>query len=215
MSYTYSEIKTLIQDYMQNSETTFVNNLDNFIENTEDRILKLVEIDNFRKNVTGTVTASNTYLATPSDFLAPFSLALIDGSNNYNYLKFKHVTFIRDYTPASATTGTPLYYALFDDNTFILSPTPDSNYTMELHYLYKPASLITAGDSGTTWISKNAPETLLYGCLVEACVFMKSFETIPVYEQRFLQSLDRLKNLTEARRTRQEYRYDQLRRDPT
>jgi|TARA_R100000479_G_C6308688_1_gene173161 hypothetical protein len=215
MSYTYSQLKTAVQDYMQNDESTFVSNLNNFIENAEDRILKLVEIDNFRKNVTGAVTASNTYLAAPSDFLAPFSLALIDSSNNYNYLKFKHVSFIRDYTPAAATTGTPLYYALFDDNTFILAPTPNAAFSMELHYLYRPGSLTAAGDSGTTWISKNAPETILYGTLVEAAVFMKNFESVPLYEQRFLQSLDRLKNMAEGRRTRQEYRYDQLRREPT
>jgi hypothetical protein len=215
MSYTYSELKTAVQDYMQNDETTFVNNLNNFIENAEDRILKLVESANFRKNQTGQMTTSSPYLTTPEDFLAPYSLAYIDSDGNYNYLKYKHVSFIRDYTPLPTTTGAPLYYALFDDNTFIVAPSPSDNFDVELHYLYKPASLTQAGDSGTTWVSENAPETLLYGTLVEACIFMKNYETIPVYETRFIQSLDRLKNMTEGQATRQEYRYDQLRREPT
>ena len=215
MSYTYSELKTAVQDYMQNDETAFVNNLNNFIENAEDRILKLVETANFRKNVEGQLSTSSPYLTTPDDFLAPYSMAVKNSSGDYTYLKYKHVTFIRDYTSSASTTGTPLYYALFDDNTFIVAPSPSSDLDVELHYLYKPDSLTAAGDSGTTWLSKNAPETILYGTLVEACVFMKNYEIIPVYEQRFIQSLDRLKNMTEGRATRQEYRYDQLRREPT
>ena len=141
MSWTKSSLKTAIQDYLESSETSFTNNLDNFIKSAEERILKSVQLDVFRKNVTGTATASNTYLSAPSDYLSPFSLALVDGSNNYNYLLQKHVSFIRDYTPAEATTGEPKYYGEFDDNTFILAPTPDSNYTFELHYFYRPASL--------------------------------------------------------------------------
>ena len=116
MSWTKATLTTAIQDYIESTESSLVTNIPNFIKSTEEKILKSVQLDVFRKNVTGTSTASNTYLTMPSDFLAPFSLALIDASNNYNYLKLKHVTFIRDYQPAEATTGTPKYYAEFDQD---------------------------------------------------------------------------------------------------
>ena len=135
-----------------------------------------IDLDDFIKNVTGTATSGSAYLGAPTDFLAPFSLAVIDSSSNYNYLKLKHPSFIRDYTPASSTTGEPKYYAEFDDNTFILAPTPNSNYTFELHYFYRPSSLTSAGDSGTTWLSTNAPNAMLYGALAEAMVYLKNFE---------------------------------------
>ena len=135
MSWTYSSLKTAIQDYSESTESTFVTHLDDFIKTSEERILKSVQLDDFIKNVTGTATASSAYLGAPTDFLSPFSLAVIDSSSNYNYLLLKHPSFIRDYTPASATTGTPKYYAEFDENTFILAPTPNSNYTFEQTYL--------------------------------------------------------------------------------
>jgi len=133
MSWTYSSLKTAIQDYAESTESTFVTHLDDFIKSSEERILKGVQVDDFRKNVKGTATASNTYLATPTDFLSPYSLAVLDSSSNYNYLLFKHVSFIRDFTPAETTTGTPKYYAQFDDKTFILAPTPSANLIFELH----------------------------------------------------------------------------------
>ena len=119
MSFTYATLKTAIQNYCETSETTFDNNLSVFIKEAEERVLKNVEMPVFRKNVTGTATASNTYLSMPSDFLAPYSLAVIS-SSVYYYLLLKHVSFIRDYTPNSSTTGLPKYYALFDDTTFLL-----------------------------------------------------------------------------------------------
>ena len=161
MSWTKATLTTAIQDYIESTESSLVTNIPNFIKSTEEKILKSVQLDVFRKNVTGTSTASNTYLTMPSDFLAPFSLALIDASNNYNYLKLKHVTFIRDYQPAEATTGTPKYYAEFDQDSFILAPTPSTDFTFELHYFYRPASLTAGSDSGTTWLSTNAMNALL------------------------------------------------------
>ena len=128
MSWTKSTLKTAIQDYIESTETSLVNNIDNFIESTEERILKNVQLDVFRKNVTGTGSSSNTYLAMPTDFLAPFSLAVIDSDSNYNFLKLKHVSFIRDYQPSTATTGTPEYYAEFDQERFILAPTPSTGF---------------------------------------------------------------------------------------
>jgi len=211
MSFTYSGLKTAIQNYVDSSETTFVNSLDTIIKEAEERILKDVWIDEFRKNVTGTAASGNVYLGMPSDFLAPFSLAVID-SNNYYYLDFKHNSFIKEFAPSTTTTGRPRYYALFDDNTFEVAPKPDQNYTAELHYLAKPESLTTQGDTGTTWLSTNAEETLLYGTLIEGAIYLKlPVDDIAQYEVRFKESLARLKNLGEGRDTRDEMRYDSLR----
>jgi hypothetical protein len=209
--FTNSSLKTAIQDYLDNSETTFTNNLDNFIQTTEERILKAVQLPVFRKNVTGSVTASDTYLAAPDDFLSPFSLALIDGSSNYSYLLLKHVSWIRDYTPAVATTGEPLYYAIFDNDSFILAPTPNSNYSVELHYYYRPNSLTTVSSSSQTWLSENAPNAMLYGSLVEGAVFMKSDpQTIALYDSKFQEALGMLKLLGEFKDVRDEARNDQI-----
>ncbi len=214
MSWTYSSLKTAIQDYAESTETSFTTHLDDFIKTTEERILKSVQLDDFIKNVTGTATSGSAYLGAPSDFLSSFSLAVIDSSSNYNYLKLKHPSFIRDYTPAAATTGQPKYYADFDDDTFILAPTPDSNYTFELHYFYRPSSLTSAGDSGTTWLSTNAPNALLYGSLTEAMTYLKNYESLPIYEQRFQESIALMKNLGEGKSTQDQYRFDQVRRSP-
>lgn len=207
MSFTYATLKSTVQDYCETSETTFVNDLPTFIKEAEERILKNVELPVFRKNVTGTATASNTYLSTPTDFLAPYSLA-VSSSGSYSYLLFKHVSFIRDYTPNPTTTGLPKYYALFDDTTFLLGPTPDSNYTFELHYKYRPASLTAGAESGTTWLSDNAPDALLYGTLTEAATFLKAPEEIGNYQQRFDMALAALKKLGEGYGARDELRYD-------
>ena len=207
MSFTFDSLKTAVQDYQETSETTFVNNLPVFIKEAEERILKNIELPVFRKNVTGTAAADNTYLATPTDFLAPYSLAVIS-SSEYEYLLFKHVTFIRSYTPNPATTGTPKYYALFDDNTFILAPTPSTNFTFELHYKFRPASLTAGAGSGTTWLSENAPDALLYGSLVDAATFLTTPEEAARYDQRFAQAVAALKDLGEGYGARDEYRYD-------
>jgi hypothetical protein len=213
--FTYSTLKTAIQDYLDNNETTFTNNLNNFIQTTEERILKNVQLPVFRKNVEGTLTQNNTYLSTPTDYLSTFSLALIDGSNNYSYLLLKQVSFIRDYTPQQASTGKPLYYAQFDDSTFIVAPTPNSDYTVELHYYYRPNSLTTLGDSGQSWLSENAPNAMLFGSLVEGALFMKSDpQTIALYESKFQEALATLKLLGEYKNVRDEARNDQPKINP-
>ena len=211
MSWTNATLTSAIQDYLESSETSLVNNIPNFIKSTEEKILKGVQLDEFRKNVTGTATADNPYLSMPSDFLAPFSLAVLN-NNSYDYLKLKHVSFIRDYTPIAATTGDPQYYAEFDSTTFILAPTPSSTLTFELHYFYRPESL--SESSGTTWLSINATNALLYGCLAEGAMYLKSFDTMPVYEQRFQECIMMLKNLGEAKDVRDQYRYGEIRREP-
>ena len=213
--FTYNELITAIQNYMDNTETTFTNTIPTFIKQTEEEILKSVELSVFRKNVTGTGSSGNTYLATPTDFLAPFSLALIDSSNNYSYLLLKHPSWIRDYTPNESTTGTTLFYGIFDENTFILAPTPDSNFTFELHYFYRPSSLVDAGGTGTTWLSTNASNALLFGSLVQASIFMKlPPQDIQTYSEQYTQALNGLKQLGESKEERQGSRYDNLRVPP-
>ena len=192
MSWTFTTLKSAIQDYTQNTETSFVSNLPTFIVQAEDRIIKSVELPNFRKNVTGTFTASNQYLATPSDYLYPYSLAVLDSDSNYSYLLNTDVSFMREAYPLATTTGTPKHYAQFDDTTFIVGPTPSSNFTTELHYFYIPQSITVASD-GTTWLGTNAPEVLLYASLLEAYTFMKGEPDLMMnYEKRFQEALQRL-----------------------
>tara|TARA_R100000963_G_C4641373_1_gene105020 strand:+ start:1301 stop:1948 length:648 start_codon:yes stop_codon:yes gene_type:complete len=205
MSFTFATLKSAIQDYTDNSETTFVNNLSIFIKEAEERILKNVQLSLFRKNSTGTASSSNKYLAMPSDFLAPFSLSVLS-SSAHEFLEFKDVNFIQTFTPNPATTGTPRYYAIFDVSNFILAPTPDAAYTAELHYYYRPASLTAGSDSGTTWLSENAPNALLYGCLVEAYTFMKGDpDLLNTYNQRFSEAILSLKNFGEAKEVTDDY----------
>ena len=213
MSWTYTTLKTAVQDYIESTESSLVNNLPNFIESAEERILKNVQLDVFRKNSTGVSNANNTYLATPSDYLSPFSLAVIQSDGDYNFLKLKHVSFIRDYQPSPSTTGLPEYYSEFDETRFLIAPTPSSSFTFELHYFYRPTSLTQSG-SGTTWLSINATNAMLYGSLVEACIYLKNFEAMGIYEQRFQEALMSLKNLGEAKSTRDQYKYDEIRREP-
>jgi hypothetical protein len=141
MSYTYTTLKQAIKDYTENDETTFVSNLPVFIRNTEERILKNVQLSLFQRNASGTMTSSNKFLTCPSDFLAPFSLAYTDSSSNQVFLDFKDADFLQSFNPNPATTGSPRYYGQFDVDNFIISPTPDSGYAVELHYFYRPASL--------------------------------------------------------------------------
>ncbi len=203
--FTYSGLKTAVQDYCLATETTFVNSLPTFIQEAEERILKNVEMPLFRKNQIGSFTTSNAYLATPTDFLSPYSLA-VSSSGNYSYLLLKNVSFIRDYTPNESTTGLPKYYAMFDDDTFLVAPTPDSNYNVELHYKYRPLSLTAGAESGTTWLSENAPDAMLYGTLVEAATFLKTPEEIMLYQQRFDRAMQALANMGEGYGMRDEFR---------
>ena len=206
MSFTLATLKTAIQDYTDNSETVFVSQLNNFIKAAEEKILKSVDLDYFRKNVTSALTSSDQFLTVPNDYLASFSLQ-ITTSGSESFLLQKDVNFLREYTPASSTTGLPKYYARFDENNFILAPTPDSNYAVELHYFYRPASLTAGADSGTTWISTNAPFALLYGSLVEAYTFMKGEpDVVQNYNNLYLQYMERLKDLGEARENTDSYR---------
>tara|TARA_E500000318_G_scaffold51023_1_gene47756 strand:+ start:1815 stop:2459 length:645 start_codon:yes stop_codon:yes gene_type:complete len=205
MTYTLTTLKQAIQDYVENDETTFVNNLDNFIQNTEERLLKLVDLDYFRKNVSASMTASNKFLSLPSDYLATFSLSFVKNGGNV-FLLQKDVNFLQEYTPDPTVTGEPKYYGIFDVDNFILAPTPDQSYSAELHYYYRPAS-ITSTVTGTSWFGDNAPDALLYGCLTEAYTFMKGEPTvIQMYEKRFVEAVTRLKIYAEGVENTDAYR---------
>tara|TARA_Y100001954_G_C15682766_1_gene538623 strand:+ start:362 stop:1012 length:651 start_codon:yes stop_codon:yes gene_type:complete len=216
MSFTYDQLKTAIQDYTENDETSFVTNLPLFIRIAEERILKNVQLSLFRKNATASTTASNKFLACPSDFLAPFSLSLAGTDGDKFFIDFKDPSFIQTYTPDATTTGSPRYYAVFDVDNFILAPTPNTTFTAELHYFYRPASLTAGSGSGTTWLSENAEMSMLYGALIEAYIYMKGEQDVMnMYNKRFQESLIGLKQLGEAKETTDEYRRGKVLREKT
>ena len=200
----YTEITIAIKEYTDNTETTFVNNIPNFVRQTEERIYRSILIPELRKNVTTSLTTSNRFLAKPTDFLAVFSIAVVDGSSNYSFLLPKDVNFIREAYPATATSGLPVYYSLFDGDNFLIAPTPDSTYTVQLHYYYDPPSIVT---SSTSWLGDNAEATLLYGTLVEAYTFMKGeADIISFYKTRYDEAMTGLQQLADGRNKRDSYR---------
>lgn len=206
MSFTYAQLKTAIQDFSENTETSFVSNLPVFIRAAEERIFKLVDLENFRNNASASMSTGNRFFSAPSDFLASFSLS-ISVSNSKKFLLQKDVNFLQEYWPDSSQTSEPEFYALFDDSNFIIAPTPDAAYVAELHYYYRPDSLTAGASDATTWLSVDAPNALLYACLVEAYIYMKGEPDImALYEQRFQESLMRLKNLAEGRENNDAYR---------
>ena len=206
MSFTLATLKTAIQDYTENTETTFVSNLDTFIKAAEDRIFRSVDLEIFRKNATSALTNGDQYLSIPTDYLASFSLR-VTTSGSEKFLLQKDVNYLQTYTPASTTTGLPRYYARFDADNFIVAPTPDSNYDVELHYYYQPASLTAGADDGTTWLSDNAPFALLYASVFEAYNYMKGeADMLKLYSDRYVEQLQRLKDLGEARENTDAYR---------
>ena len=200
----YTELTNAIKEYTENTETTFVNNIPNFVRQTEERIYRSILIPELRKNVTTSLSTSNRFLAKPTDFLAVFSIAVVDGSSNYSFLLPKDVNFIREAYPATATSGLPVYYSLFDGDNFLIAPTPDSTYTVQLHYYYDPPSIVT---SSTSWLGDNAEATLLYGALVEAYTFMKGeADIISFYKTRYDEAMAVLQQLADGRNKRDSYR---------
>ena len=193
----FSELSAAVQSYCQNTETDFVANIPVFVEQSEQRIYNSVQFPSLRKNVTGTININNKYLAAPLDFLATYSIAVIDGAGAYTFLLNKDVNFIREAYPTPTSTGLPKYYALFGpaiagvvitpELTFILGPTPDITYTTELHYYYYPESITTAG---TTWLGDNFDTVLLYGSLIEAYTFMKGeADLLQLYDAKYKEAL--------------------------
>jgi len=202
MAWTYSTLVQAIKDFTEYTETSFVTNINTFIQNCEERILYSVDLDVFRKNVTGSASNGNQYVAVPSDFRAPFAMNITSAGSKV-FLLNKDVEYLQEYNPTGAT-GIPKYYSIFDVDNFILSPVPNANFSLELHYYYKPESIVTAG---TTWIGDNAEQALLYGSLFEAYTYMKGEpEILNLYNQRFAEALTRLKNYGEGRENVDAYR---------
>ena len=182
--------------------------IDTFIEQAEQRIFNSVQFPNFRKNQTGTLSPSNQYLEAPPDFLASYSLAVIT-NDSYEYLLNKDVNYIRAAYPNPTVEGIPKYYAQFDDNTFILGPTPDVAYTVEMHYFFYPESIVTAG---TTWLGDNFDSALLYGALVEAYTYMKGeADIVAAYNKRYEEAMILAKRLGDGMNRRDAYRSGQVR----
>tara|TARA_S200002703_G_C3776246_1_gene239020 strand:+ start:864 stop:1511 length:648 start_codon:yes stop_codon:yes gene_type:complete len=205
MSFTFAQLKTAIQDYTDNSESSFVSHLSDFIKASEERIFKSVDLEIFRKNVTSAFTASDKFLTIPSDYLSTFSMQITTAGSEA-FLLQKDVNFLQEAYSGSTSTATPRYYAQFDEDNFIVAPTPNSNYAIELHYYYRPTSLTAGADSATTWLSDNAPFALLFGALVDAYIFMKGEpDLIQQYEKRFIDQLTRLKDYGEARENTDAY----------
>jgi hypothetical protein len=203
----YTELKTNIEDICENSFTE--DQLAMFTQQAEQKIYNTVQIPALRKNVTGTLTASNKYLSTPSDFLWSYSLAVVDDNGAYHFLLNKDVNFMREAYPNPTDTGLPKHYAYFDDDTFIVGPTPDSSYSSELHYGYYPQSIVTAG---TTWLGDEFDSALLNGALLEAIRFMKGEpDMVAVYEKMYLQAITLLKSLGDGKLREDAYRSGQFR----
>jgi len=188
---------------------TSTEQINTFIQEAEQRIFNTVQLLDLRKNVTGTCTSGNKYLTVPTDWLANFSMAVIDGNGDYEFLLNKDVSFIRQAFPDPTDTGKPYCYAYFDENSYILGPTPDANYAIELHYFYYPPSIVTAG---TSWLGDNFDSVLLYGALLEAYTFMKGeADVMASYQRRYDEAMVMLKQLGEGKNRQDMYRSGQVR----
>jgi hypothetical protein len=221
----YAALSAAIQAYTENTEADFVANIPVFVTQAEQRIYNTVQFPSIRKNVVGVVSTTSTYLAAPDDFLAVYSLAIVDADGNYEYLLNKDVNFIRQAYPKATDTGLPKYYALFgpavsgstitDELTFILGPKPDANYNAELHYYYYPESITVAVD-GRTWLGDNFDSVLLYGSLVEAYTYMKGEQDMmALYNGKYQEALALAKRLGDGMERQDAYRSGQYRQAVT
>lgn len=209
MSLTYQQLYDAIQQYSEVDEPTFNANIPNFVKNTEILVNNTTQLPAFRRNVTGEATQLFQYLNMPSDFLSVFSMATIDASGNYTYLLQKDVNYIREAYPFPTAIGEPKYYGLFSSTAFILGPTPDVNYTMELHYYAAPQSIV---DVGTSWLGQNYPSVLLWGSLVEASVFMKGeADMTQNYQNKYNEAMMLLKQLGDGKNREDNFRTTQVR----
>lgn len=206
----YAQLVNLITDYCESTESSFVSNIPTFVQLAEERIYNSVQIPAIRKNVTGTMTASFQYFSLPSDWLSTFSLAVIDPTTgDYEYLLNKDVNFIRASYPPPNSTGKPKYYAIWNNSSMILGPTPDQAYTAELHYYYYPASIVTAG---TSWLGDNFETVLLYGSLREAYTYLKGeADMMQYYDQKYQEAVAQLKRLGDGLDRQDAYRSGQVR----
>jgi hypothetical protein len=216
----YAQLSSAIQAYTENTESNFVAEIPVFVNQAEQRIYNSVQFPSIRKNVTGSTSANNKYLGCPNDFLAVYSIAVIDATGTYEYLLNKDVNFIRQAYPQPTDTAIPKYYALFgsqtndvNELTFILGPTPDATYGVELHYYYYPESIVTAS---TTWLGDNFDTVLLYGSLVEAYTYMKGEgDMMQLYNQKYMEALALAKRLGDGMERQDAYRSGQFRQQVT
>ena len=219
----YTQLSSAIQAYTENTETNFVAEIPVFVQQAEQRIYNSMQFPSIRKNVTGSTTANNKYVGCPNDFLAVYSIAVVDGTGAYEYLLNKDVNFIRQAYPIPTDTGLPRYYALFgsqtndvNELTFILGPTPDATYVVELHYYYYPLSITDPASGGTTWLGDNFDSVLLYGSLVEAYTYMKGEQDMmALYNQKFMEALALAKRLADGMERQDAYRSGQFRQKVT
>ena len=218
----YTELTAAICDYTQNFEQDFVANIPVFVKQAEQRIFNTVQFPSLRRNVTGFTSNNNKYLACPGDFLAVYSMAVVDTTGAYEYLLNKDVNFIRQAYPTPTSTGIPKYYALFGPSfangtelSFILGPTPNNRYTVELHYFFYPPS-ISETENGTSWLGDNFDSVLLYGSLVEAITFMKGeADMVALYEGKYKEALALAKRLGDGMERQDAYRSGQFRQAVT
>jgi hypothetical protein len=221
----YTALSNAIQAYTENTEADFVTNIPVFVTQAEQRIYNSVQFPSIRKNVTGVTTVNNKYLQCPLDFLAVYSMAIINASGEYEYLLNKDVNFIRQAYPQPTDTAIPKYYALFgpavsgstisDELSFILGPTPDTSYSVELHYYFYPESITVAAD-GQTWLGDNFDTVLLYASLVEAYTYMKGEpDMMTLYNQKFMEALALAKRLGDGMERQDAYRSGQYRQAVT
>lgn len=213
MSFTYSQLVDAIHGYLQTDANGIpTTDMDTIIRQAEQRIYYDVQIPVLKKNVTGNLTANNRYLTTPTDYLATYSIA-VNNNGTYEYLLPKEVAFLREAYPSTATTGVPRYYAIFDNDTFLIAPPPNSSYEVELHYFYEPASIVD--QTSGTWLSENAENALLYGCLFEAYTYLKGEQDlINLYAGKYKESLEALKVIGEGRNRSDTYRNSEPRITP-
>lgn len=199
-----------VQAYCESTETTFVAQIPEFVQSAEERIYNTVQIPAIRKNVTGTISSGNQYLTLPDDWLANFSIAVVNpDTGNYSYMLDKDVNFIRESYPNPSSTGEPQHYAIFDANTLILGPTPDQTYTTEMHYYYYPETIVTAG---TSWLGDHFEMVLLYGTIREAYTYLKGeADLMAAYEAKYQEALALLKVLGDGKDRRDAYRSGQAR----
>jgi len=219
----YTELSNAIQAYTENTEASFIAEIPVFVKQAEQRIYNTVQFPSLRKNMTGVVSNTTPYLSAPDDYLATYSLAVIDASGNYEYLLNKDVNFIRQAYPSASDVGQPRYYALFgptvssstisNELSFILGPKPDANYNVELHFYYYPQSIVTAN---TTWLGDNFDSVLLYGSLVEAYTYMKGeADMMAVYNTKYQEALMLAKRLGDGMERQDAYRSGQYRQKVT
>lgn len=209
----YTTLVTLLQDYTQNSSSEFIAAIPDIVKLAEDRIYQSVQIPALKRNATSNFVLGNKYLAAPTDFLASYSIAVKSAAGVYSYLLEKEVGYINEAFPDPSYTGVPRYYALFNDETFVVSPTPDDFYDVELHYFYEPPSIVTSGNS---WLGDNTESVLFYGCLSEAYTYMKGdADLAALYRARYDEALGRLKVLGEGQDKRDNFRLDLPRIVPT